>query len=124
MPTGPQEFEGESKVKLWHAYVGIGLAGLLATGSQAWGYLAAGPVGGTIDFWKDALASNDAARFMTFDVAFLGIAIFLLMWVEGRRVGISAPWFVFYAVGSVVVGISTFVPFFFAHRQWRLDRPA
>lgn len=108
-------------MKLWHVYVALGVIGFLATGSQVLGYLDAGPVGGTGDFWEDALTTNDAARFLVLDVLVLGVAIFVLLGVEARRVGIGAGWFVLYVVGSLLVGISTFVPFFLAHRQRRLD---
>ena len=108
-------------MKLWHVYVALAVIGFLGTGSQALGYVDAGPIGGTADFWQDALDTNDAARFFVIDVLVLGVAIFVLLGVEARRVGIATKWFVFYAAGSVLIGISTFVPLFLAHRQRRLD---
>jgi hypothetical protein len=108
-------------MKLWHVYVVLAVIGFLGTGSQALGYFDAGPVGGTVDFWQDALSTNDAARFLAIDVFVLGTAVFVFLGVEARRVGLSARWFVLYLVGSVLVGISTFVPLFLAHRQRRLD---
>ena len=108
-------------MKLWHVYVALAVVGFVGTGSQVLGYLDAGPVGGTVDFWQDALTTNDAARFLTIDVLVLAVAVFVLLGVESRRVGITAAWFVFYLVGSLLVGISTFAPLFLAHRQRRLD---
>lgn len=108
-------------MKLWHVYVALAVIGLLGTGTQVLGYLDAGPVGGTVDFWKDALTTNDAARFLAIDVVVLGVAVFVLLGVEARRVGIRAGWFVFYLVGSLLIGISTFAPLFLAHRQRKLD---
>ena len=108
-------------MKLWHAYVALAVIGFVGTGSQVLGYLDAGPLGGTVDFWQDALSTHDAARFLAIDVLVLGVAVFVLLGVESRRVGVSTSWFVFYLVGSVLVGISTFVPLFLAHRQRRLD---
>lgn len=108
-------------MKLWHVYVALAVIGFLGTGSQALGYFDAGPLGGTSDFWQDALNTNDAARFLFVDILVLGTAVFVLLGVEARRVGISVGWFVFYLVGSLVVGISTFVPLFLAHRQRKLD---
>lgn len=112
-------------MKLWHVYVLIGVVALFATGSQGYSYLAeAGPFAGTVDFWRDALAANDASRFLVFDVVLLALAVFVLMWVEAHKVGISTGWFVGYVLLSVFVGISTFGPFFLAHRQRLLDAQA
>ncbi|WP_188113566.1 DUF2834 domain-containing protein [Nocardioides humilatus] len=108
-------------MKLWHVYVAIAVVALIGTTSQALGYFDAGPVGGTVDFWDDALTSNDAARFLAIDVFLLGTAVFVLLAVEGRRVGIGAGWWAFYFVASLLIGISTFVPLFLAHRQRKLD---
>ena len=108
-------------MKLWHVYVALAVIGFIGTGSQVLGYLDAGLVGGTADFWRDALDTNDAARFLAIDILVLGVAVFVLLGVEARRVGITAGWFLLYVVGSLAVGISTFVPLFLAHRQRRLD---
>jgi len=108
-------------MKLWHVYVALAVVGFVGTGSQVLGYLDAGPLGGTADFWQDALSTHDAARFLAIDVLVLGVAVFVLLGVESRRLGISASWFVLYLAGSLFIGISTFVPLFLAHRQRRLD---
>jgi hypothetical protein len=113
-------------MKLWHLYVLIGIVAFFATGSQALGYFTSsdGPVAGTEDFWRDAITANNASLFLVFDVVLLGLALFVLMWVESRKVGIGTGWFVAYVVLSIVIGISTFVPFFLAHRQRLLDARA
>lgn len=108
-------------MKLWHVYVVIAVVAFFATGSQALGYFDAGPIDGTIDFWDDAIHSSDASLFLAFDVVLLGLAVFVLMWVESRKVGISNRWYVGYVVLSVLIGISTFVPLWLAHRQRLLD---
>ena len=108
-------------MKLWHLYVALACVAFVATTSQTFGYFDAGPVGGTIDFWDDALTTNDAARFLAIDIFMLALALFVLMGVEARKVDISAAWWVFYLLGSILIGISTFVPLFLAHRQRRLD---
>lgn len=110
-------------MRLWHVYVLIGVIAFVATGSQALGYLGsgAGPLTGTERFWSDAITANNASLFLVFDVALLGLAVFVLMWVESRKLGISGGWFAAYVVLSVLIGISTFVPFFLAHRQRILD---
>jgi hypothetical protein len=110
-------------MKLWQVYVLIGIVAFFATGSQAVHYFndGTGPVAGTDQFWRDAFTANHASRFLVFDVILLGLAVIVLMWVESRKVGISTGWFVAYVALSILVGISTFVPFFLAHRQRILD---
>jgi hypothetical protein len=119
----PIRITSEVSMKLWHVYVMIGVIAFIATGSQALGYLDAGdgPITGTERFWRDAITANNASLFLVFDVALLGLAVFVLLWVECRKLGIGAGWFAAYVVLSVVIGISTFVPFFLAHRQRVLD---
>jgi hypothetical protein len=81
----------------------------------------AGLFGANADFWSDALATHGAARFMTIDVAVLGAAVFVALWFEAGKLGLATRWFVIYLVGSLAIGISTFVPLFLAHRQRLLD---
>jgi len=109
-------------MKLWHLYAAIGLVALVLTGSQALSYLADGVIGGTAAFWRDALTGNDASRFLTFDVLLLATACFVLLWVEGRRLGISVWWRIGYILGAALIAGSAFIPFFFAHRQRILDQ--
>jgi len=111
-------------MKLWHVYVVIGIVAFFATGSQALDYYGAGPVDGTEQFWRDAITANHASRFLVYDIWLLALAVFVLMWAESRKVGIGTGWFVAYVVLSIVIGISTFVPFFLAHRQRILDARA
>lgn len=108
-------------MKLWHLYAAVGVLALLATGSQALDYIQAGVVGVTADFWRDAFHDGDASRFLAVDILFLATACFVLIWVEGRRVGMSWTWRVAYIVGSSFIAGSAFVPFFLAHRQRILD---
>ena len=98
-------------------YYVLAVAGFLGTGSQVLGYVDAGFIGGTADFWDDALNSSDASRFLTIDIFVLGVALFVMLGVESRRLGIAAKWFWVYLAGSVLIGISTFVPLFLAHRE-------
>lgn len=113
-------------MRLWQVYILIGVVAFFATGSQALPYFndGSGPIAGTHEFWRDAITANHASRFLAFDVVLLGLAVFVLMWVESRKVGISTGWFAAYVVLSILVGISTFVPFFLAHRQRILDARA
>ena len=108
-------------MKLWHAYVAIGVIGLVVAGSQALGYYADGLTGVTVDFWRDALQGNDVGRFLALDVVFLAAACYVLIWIEGSRLGIGVWWRVGYIVASTLVAASAFVPFFLAHRQRVLD---
>ena len=110
-------------MKLWHVYVLIAVVAFFATGAQALPYFdnGAGPIAGTDRFWRDAITANDASLFLVFDVVLLGLAVFIWMWFECRKVGISMGWFLAYVVLSVLIGISTFVPLFLAHRQRVLD---
>lgn len=108
-------------MKLWHLYVLIALVSLGLTTWQASGYFDAGLIGGTADFWRDAFNGNAAGRFLAFDAIGLGTGCFVLVWVEGRRVGIGPGWRIGYIALSLLIGVSTFVPLFFAHRQRVLD---
>jgi hypothetical protein len=111
-------------MRLWHVYVLIGVIAFFLTGSQALEYFDEGLVDGTDHFWRGAINANNASLFLVYDVLFLGLAVFVLMWVESRRVGISTVWYVAYVALSLLIGISTFVPFFLAHRQRILDSRA
>jgi hypothetical protein len=98
-------------------YYALAVLGFVGTGSQVLGYLDAGPIGGTADFWRDALMTNDAARFLAIDIAVLGVAVFVLLITDARKLGIATKWVALYVVGSLLIGISTFVPLFLAHRE-------
>lgn len=108
-------------MKLWHVYAAIAVVSLVLTASQAFGYLHAGIAGVTVDFWRDAFKANGASRFLAFDVIGLGTACFVLLWVEASRLGIGTGWRVGYIALSLLIGVSTFVPLFLAHRQRVLD---
>ena len=102
----------------------LGVVGLVGTWAQGLGYLAHGLVGGNILFWKEAVATP-ASTFLVVDMVVLAAAVFILMFAEGRRLGIGAGWLWGYLVASMVIGISFAIPVFLAHRQRRirLQRP-
>lgn len=104
-------------MNLERLYYVLAVAGFVGTGSQVLDYTGAGFFGGTADFWDDVFTTTAAARFLAIDIFVLGAAIFVLLWVESRKVGIAAKWFWGYAAGSLLIGISTFVPLFLAHRE-------
>lgn len=105
--------------------VGLGVLGLVGTWAQGFFYLAHGFVAGNVLFWQEAIATP-ASTFITVDVAVLGAAVFVLMFAEGRRLGIGAGWMWGYFLVSLFIAISFAVPMFLAHRQrrLRLHRPA
>jgi hypothetical protein len=103
----------------------LGVIGLVGTWVQGFGYLENGLLGGNILFWKEAVATP-ASTFLVVDILVLAAAVFILMFGEGRRLGIGAGWLWGYFLFSLFVAISFAVPVFLAHRQRRirLTRPA
>jgi hypothetical protein len=97
----------------------LGLAGLVGTWVQGFGYLAHGLVGGNILFWQETVATP-ASTFLVVDVLVLAAGVFVLMFAEGRRLGIGAGWLWAYFLGSLFVAVSFAVPMFLAHRQRRI----
>jgi hypothetical protein len=97
-------------------YFILAVAGLAGTWAQALGYLDAGFLGGNLLFWKETFATP-ASTFIVVDIFVLAAAVFVLMFAEGRRLGIGTPWLWGYFLGSTLIGISCFVPLFLAHRQ-------
>ena len=105
--------------------VALGVIGLVGTWAQGFHYLGHGLVAGNVLFWKETVATP-ASTFLVVDILVLAAAVFVLMFAEGRRLGIGAGWLWGYFVASLLVGISFAVPMFLAHRQRRirLQRPA
>lgn len=105
--------------------VALGLLGLVGTWAQGLSYLQHGLVQGNVLFWQETVATP-ASTFLTVDILVLAAAVFVLMFAEGRRLGIGAGWLWGYFLASLFVAISFAVPVFLAHRQRqiRLTRPA
>jgi len=103
----------------------LGVVGLVGTWAQGLGYLEHGLVGGNVLFWKEAVATP-ASTFLVVDMVVLAAAVFILMFAEGRRLGIGTGWLWGYFLVSLFVAISFAIPVFLAHRQRRirLTRPA
>lgn len=80
-------------------------------------YLPMGFVPSLLGFMKDSVA-NPASTFLLVDVLVLATAAFIWMFGEARRLGMRAPWL--YFLGSLLIGVSTFMPLFFAMRERRL----
>ena len=105
--------------------VGLGLLGLIGTWAQGFHYLGHGLVAGNGLFWQETVATP-ASTFLVVDVLVLAAGSFVLMFAEGRRLGIGAGWLWTYFLLSLFVAVSFAVPVFLAHRQRRirLTRPA
>jgi hypothetical protein len=105
--------------------VALGLLGLIGTWAQGFYYLGHGLVPGNVLFWQETVATP-ASTFLVVDVLVLAAAAFVLMFAEGRRLGIGAGWLWTYFLLSLFVAVSFAVPVFLAHRQRRirLTRPA
>ena len=105
--------------------VALGVLGLVGTWAQGFHYLANGLVAGNVLFWQETVATP-ASTFLVVDILVLAAAVFVLMFAEGRRLGIAAGWLWAYFLLGLFVAVSFAVPVFLAHRQRRirLQRPA
>jgi len=99
--------------------VALGVIGLVGTWAQGFHYLGHGLVAGNVLFWKETVATP-ASTFLVVDILVLAAAVFLLMFAEGRRLGIGAGWLWTYFLLSLFVAVSFAVPVFLAHRQRRI----
>lgn len=75
--------------------------------------------GGTIQFWQDVLV-NESSRFITADMLFLMVAVFLWMTLEARRLQIPFVWG--YIAFGIFIGPSIGVPLFMIHRELKLSK--
>lgn len=103
----------------------LGVVGLVGTWAQGFHYLGQGLVAGNVLFWQETVATP-ASTFLVVDVLVLAAGVFVLMFAEGRRIGLGAGWLWAYFLLSLFVAVSFAVPVFLAHRQRRirLQRPA
>jgi hypothetical protein len=97
----------------------IALLAFVTTWGNALSYLSLGFVESNVRFWQDTLV-NPASRFLTLDIFWLGLAVFVWMVLEARRLGMRAVW-VYLLVGAVVA-ISVTVPVFLINRERALAR--
>lgn len=95
-------------------YALIALLALVGTWGHAFSYLPLGVVQANVQFWQDTLV-NPASRFIGVDIIMLCMAVWLWMLTEARRLGVRGVWW--YVAGSVLIGVSTFVPLFLIHRE-------
>ena len=103
-----------SRKTLCFAYGLIALLALVTSWGNAWSYVSLGVVGSNVAFWRDTLV-NPASRFLTLDVFFLGLAVFVWMVLEARRLGMRRVWL--YLLFGILVAISVTVPIFLINRE-------
>jgi hypothetical protein len=103
-----------SRKTLCLVYGLIALLALVTTWDNAWSYASLGVVGSNVAFWRDTLV-NPASRFLTLDVFFLGLAVFVWMVLEARRLGRRRVWL--YLLFGMLVAISVTVPIFLINRE-------
>jgi hypothetical protein len=92
----------------------IALFALVGTWGNNVAYLALGFVGANMTFWQETLA-NPASRSITVDLFFLGLAVFVWMVLEARRLGMRGVWL--YLLFGMLVAISVTVPIFLINRE-------
>lgn len=103
-----------SRKTLCVAYGLIALLALAGTWGNNVAYLSLGFVGANVTFWQETLA-NPASRSITVDLFFLGLAMFVWMVLEARRLGMRGVWL--YLVFGMLVAISVTVPIFLINRE-------
>ena len=103
-----------SRKALCVAYGVIALLAFVTTWANVLAYVGLGVVGSNVAFWQDTLV-NPASRFLTLDVFFLGLAVFVWMVLEARRLGMRGVWL--YLLFGMLVAISVTVPIFLINRE-------
>jgi len=95
-------------------YGPIGLLALVATWGNNIHYLGLGFLGANRQFWEDTLA-NPASRSITVDMFFLGLAVFVWMILEARRLRMRGVWL--YLIFGMLLAVSFTVPLFLINRE-------
>ncbi len=103
-----------SRKALCVVYGLIALLALVGTWGNNVAYLSLGLVGANTAFWQETLA-NPASRSITVDLFFLGLAVFVWMVLEARRLGMRGVWL--YLLFGMLVAISVTVPIFLINRE-------
>ena len=92
----------------------IAMLALIGTWGHNIAYLDRGFVGANQAFWGDTLA-NPASRSITADIFFFGLAVFVWMVLEARRLGMRLVWL--YLIFGMLIAISVTVPIFLINRE-------
>ena len=103
-----------SRKALCVAYGLIALLALVGTWGNNIAYLSLGFVGANMTFWQETLATP-ASRSITVDLFVLGLAMFVWMVLEARRLGMRGVWL--YLLFGMLVAISVTVPIFLINRE-------
>jgi len=103
-----------SRQALCVAYGLIALLALVGTWGNNAAYMSLGFVGANTTFWHATLV-NPASRSITVDLFFLGLAVFVWMVLEARRLGMRGVWL--YLLFGMLVAISVTVPIFLINRE-------
>jgi hypothetical protein len=100
-------------------YLGIAVLALIATWSQNLAFFEeTGSFSGLA--FIEACFANHAAASISIDILFFGLAAFVFMAVEAKRLGIRFFWL--YVLLSFLVAVSVTFPVFMAVRQRHLAR--
>jgi hypothetical protein len=92
----------------------VALLALVGTWGNNVAYLSLGFLGANGAFWQ-ATQVNPASRSITVDLFLLGLAVFVWMVLEARRLGMRGVWL--YLLFGMLVAISVTVPIFLIHRE-------
>jgi hypothetical protein len=103
-----------SRKALCLAYGLIAVLALVGTWGNNVGYLNLGFLGANLKFWGDTLA-NPASRSITVDIFFLGLAVFVWVVLEARRLGMRGVWL--YLAFGILIAVSVTVPIFLINRE-------
>lgn len=103
-----------SRKTLCVVYGVIAVLALIGTWGHNIAYLDRGFVGANQAFWSDTLA-NPASRSITADIFFFGLAVFVWMVLEARRLGMRLVWL--YLLFGMLIAISVTVPIFLINRE-------
>jgi hypothetical protein len=106
-----------SRKALCLAYGVIALVALIGTWGNNIAYLSEGFIGANKKFWAETLV-NPASRSITVDIFFLGLAVFVWMVLEARRLRMRGVWL--YLLFGMLVAISVTVPIFLINRERKL----
>ena len=103
-----------SRKALCVAYGLIAALALVGTWGNNVAYLSLGFADANMTFWRETLV-NPASRSITVDLFFLGLAMFVWMVLEARRLGMRGVWL--YLLFGMLVAISVTVPVFLINRE-------
>jgi Terpene cyclase DEP1 len=106
-----------SRKLLCFVYAALAIVALAATWSQNIVFFSGG---GNLLAFFEALKTNPPSRSMMADFFLFGLAVTILMVIEGRRVGVKYVWA--YIIGGLVIAISVAFPLFLLARELRLEK--